>query len=165
VRLRYRLFISAFILVVCLNAGSLFLLPDGVAIHFNRAGEPDQWMGREASALILIGITALLFASFFLSARILKDVPGKYVSLPSKDYWLREENRGEAVARFSGLMYEFGAVTLLLMALVTVMTIHANLSDPVRLAVRPSFYLLVVYLAYTAWWIVRIVLSFRVPKR
>lgn len=43
-------------------------LPDKVPTHFNFAGEPDQWGGK-ASLLLLMGVTAVLYAGLSLLTR------------------------------------------------------------------------------------------------
>ena len=47
---------------------------------------------------------------------------------------------------------------------VGLLTMRANLSDPVRLDERSMMIGLVVFLAYTVIWTVALIRSFRVPK-
>ena len=105
---------AAFALAVLFNAASYFFLPENVAIHFGRGGVPDSWMSRGASILFVTGLTILIWAGFLVSPRILEDTPAKYISLPNRDYWLREENRKEAVRKMGVLMHSFGIATAVL---------------------------------------------------
>jgi len=154
---------AVFLLVVLFNIYSWFILPDNVAIHFSRGGAPDNWASKGTHVLIFIGLMAVLYAGFALSPKLLEGVPAKYVSLPNSDYWLLDENRPEAIRRMAGLMYSFGIATGLLMLGTSIISVAANLSDPVRMNEGIFIVILIAYLAYTAWWLVRIFAAFRVP--
>jgi hypothetical protein len=154
---------AVFLLVVLFNLFSYFILPDNVAIHFSRGGEPDSWASRWTHILIFTVLMAVLYGSFALSPKLLEGVPSKYISLPNKDFWLRDENRPVAVRRMAGLMYTFGTATGLLMLGAMILTVAANLSDPVRLNEVIFLVMFISYLVYTVLWLVRIFTAFRVP--
>ena len=109
-------------------------------------------------------LIAVLNGSFALAPRLLDGVPAKYISLPNRDFWLLDENRPEANRRMGNIMYTFGAATGLLMLGVLILLIAANLSDPVRLDGRIFLVMFISYLAYTAWWLVRVFTAFRIPE-
>jgi uncharacterized membrane protein len=154
---------TVFLATVLLTLISWFVLPDNVAIHFSGSGAPDSWTPKWFHVVMFTVLMAILYASFALAPRLLDGVPKKYISLPNSDYWLEEENLPEAVRRMSGLMYSFGIATGLMMLAVLIMIIAANLSDPVMLPLRIPRVILISYLAYTAWWLVRVFTSFRIP--
>jgi uncharacterized membrane protein len=157
-------FILCFLANVLLSLASLVILPDPVAIHFGIGGAPDGWASREMSALLMTGMHVILFLSLYLSPRLLTSVPSKWVSLPNRDYWLAPERRAQAVERFSRWMWQYGTGLFLFMFYVGLLTMRANLSDPVRLDERSMMIGLVVFLAYTGFWTVALLRSFRVPK-
>ena len=154
-----------FLAVIVFNLASWLFLPDGVATHFGRGGQPDGWMSKGTHVVMLTGLMIVIYLPFALSPKLLDGVPAKYVSLPNREYWLADENRPEAVRRMAVLMFEFGAATGLLMLAVSILTAAANLSDPVALDEGLTWTLFIAYLAYTAWWVVRIFKAFRVPER
>lgn len=154
---------TVFLIVVLFNLFSYFILPDSVAIHFNRGGAPDNWASKGTHVLIFIGLMAVLYAGFALSPKLLEGVPVKYISLPNSDYWLLDENRPEAIRRMEKIMYTFGIATGLLMLGVLILIVAANLSGTVRLNGGIFLVMFISYLAYTAWWLVRIFTTFRVP--
>ena len=154
---------AVFLLVVLFNLFSWFILPDSVAIHFGRGGAPDNWASKGTHILIFTGLMAVLYAGFALSPRLLEGVPSKYINLPNKDFWLRDENRPGAIRRMAGLMYGFGIATGLLMLGASVVSVAANLSDPVRLNEVIFLVMFISYLVYTVLWLVRIFTAFRVP--
>ena len=108
---------------------------------------------------------SFFFILFWWIPKLLVTVPPDMVNLPHKEYWLAEENRERAVAIFSALLHEFGAVILLFFALVGVLTTWANLEQPIRLDNTLFLGGLVAFLAYTGWWCVRLYRAFRIPER
>jgi len=88
----------------------------------------------------------------------------KFISLPNKEYWLKEENQQHMKAKLASLMAEFGFVLFTFLFCVGLLTIEANLSDPIRLNERLFLPIFIVFMLYTAYWVVKIVRAFRVPK-
>jgi hypothetical protein len=138
-------------------------LPDRVAIHFGQGGVPDGWAANLTNTLIMLGMHTFLFFSLYFSPRLLTSVPAKWISLPNRDYWLRPEHRSQAVAQFSRLMWQFGTALFLFMLFTGLLSLKANLSDPVRLDDVPLLVALVVFLAYTVYWMLSLLRAFRIP--
>jgi uncharacterized membrane protein len=157
-------FIASFLANLILALVSLVILPDQVAIHFGPGGTPDGWATNLASTLIMLGIHILVFCSLYFSPRLFTAVPSKWISLPNRDYWLRPEHRSEATARFSHHIWQFGSALFLFMFFAGLLTLKANLSDPVRLNERLFLIALVIFLAYTVYWTVALLRAFRVPE-
>jgi len=157
-------FVVSFLANVLLSLASLVILPERVAIHFGIGGAPDGWASGEVSALLTLGIHVLLLFSLYLSPRLLTKVPGKWVSLPNHEYWLAPERRARAVERLSRWMWQYGTALFLFLFYVGLLTMRANLSDPVHLDERALLIGLAVFLGYTTIWTVALVRSFRVPK-
>jgi formate-dependent nitrite reductase membrane component NrfD len=83
--------------------------------------------------------------------------PEKWISLPNKDYWLRQENRAELETRFTALMHEFGLVMFVFLFVVGLLTLDANLSQPVRLNEALFLTVFGAYMLYVAYWLVKLV--------
>jgi hypothetical protein len=158
------LFMVTFAANVVLTLVSWVILPDNVAIHFGSNGIPDGWAPIWFHVLVFLGIQIVLFATVYFGSRLSVGLPARWVSLPNKDYWLREENLPKTQEILSSMMLEFGTAMFLLLFVAGILTLKANLSDPVRLSNEffwPSFILFMVFMVY---WCIKLLLAFRVPK-
>lgn len=159
-----RLMISAFVANLVLMLVSLLMLPDQVAIHFRGNGVPDAWASKWANALIFMVIQIPLFALCMSVGRLTLNIPARWLSLPNKDYWLKPENRVELEARFSTLMEEFGFALFVFLFIVGLLTLDANLSDPVRLN-EPLFLVFFAgFMLYVPYWLVKVFRRLKVPQ-
>ena len=156
-------FITSFLANVLLTLLSLLVLPERVAIHFGAGGLPDSWASNRSSTLLMLGVHALVFVSLYFSPRLLATIPSRWISLPNRNYWLAPERRSEAVAKFSQFMWQYGTAVFLFMLLAGVLTMRANLSEPVRLDEGVLLIGLAIFLAYTAYWTIALLRAFRVP--
>ena len=152
-----KLLISVFVANLGLMLVSLLMLPDQVAIHFGAGGEPNGWASKWTHAFIFLLIEVPLFALFMSAGRLVLRFPEKWISLPNKDYWLRQENRAELEVRFAALMHEFGVVLFVFLFVVGLLTLDANLSDPIRLNEPLFLALFVAYMLYVVYWLVKLV--------
>jgi hypothetical protein len=157
-------FILSYLANMILALISLAILPDWVAIHFGYGGTPDDWTTNLTNTLIMSGLHTLVFCSVYFSPKLLMTVPSKWISLPNRDYWLMAEHRTQAVARFSQFMWQFGTALFLFMLVAGLLTIKANLSEPVRLDERPFLIALMIFLTYTAYWTIALLRAFRIPR-
>ncbi len=157
------LFLVAFAANLVLAALSPLFLPERVAIHFGLGGSPDNWAPAWINALLFAGLDVLLFVSLYWSPSLIFACPDRWINLPNKPYWLSSERRPEAKARVARLMWEFGAVLFLFLLTAFVLVIEANLADPVRLNEMRFLPALALFLIYTAAWLVRFMLAFRIP--
>lgn len=112
----------------------------------------------------MLGIHILVFCSLYFSPKLLETVPRKWISLPNRDYWLQPERRSHTMVRFRRHIWQFGTAIFLFMFFAGLLTLRANLSDPVRLDERLFLVGLVIFLAYTVYWVVALLRAFRVPK-
>lgn len=156
-------FVASYLANVAFSLGSLAVLPERVAIHFGGRGLPDNWASKEANALLLVGVHTLLFALLHLTPRLIAIVPPRWVNLPHKHYWLSAENRPVALIRVSTHMWRLGTALFLFMFLAGMLTLLANLSDPVRLDLPLFLVALGLFLAYTVAWCVGFYRAFRLP--
>lgn len=148
---------------VALAVMSFFLLPERVAVHFGPGGIPDSWASRETNALVMMAVELPLFVLILISPSAVLRLPARWINLPNKKYWLREENRPAAAARLQIMMYEFAIVLFTFLLFVQFLVWAAHGQDPVRLDEKLMLKGLVLFLIYTAWWCVRMFRRFRLP--
>ena len=156
-------FILSFLANVILALVSSVILPERVAIHFGQGGVPNDWAINLTSTLIMLVMHGLVFCSLYFSPRLLASVPDKWVSLPNRKYWLSPQRRAQAVERFSRHIWQFGAALFLFMLFAGLLSLKANLSEPVRLDETPLLVALFIFVAYTVYWTVTLLRAFRVP--
>lgn len=158
-------FILSYLANIILSLMSWAILPQWAAIHFGPGGAPDGWASNTVSTLIMLSIATLVFCALYFSPRLLTAVPRRWISLPNRDYWLKPAHQSQAVATFSRYMWQFGTALFLFMFFAGLLTLRANLSDPVKLDERLFLIGLVMFLAYTVYWTVSLLRAFRVPRR
>jgi hypothetical protein len=159
------IFCLVFVANVLLMAGSLAVLPDQVAVHFGRGGMPDSWASKEWNAILFILLETVLFLFFWFAPLLPFGAPPRWVNLPNKHHWLREENRPAFKRKFQNLMDRFGIAFFLFFLLIGVLAIQANLSQPVRLNEEAFLLGLGLFLGYTVLWTVGLFRAFRVPEK
>jgi len=157
-------FVASFLANLFLALSSLALLPDRVAIHFGPGGVPNGWATNLAGVILVLGVHCLVFFSLYLAPGLLAKVPAKWINLPNRDFWLRPEHRAQAMALFAQHLWRFGTVLFLFMLLAGLLTLKANLSEPVRLDERALLLGLAGFLAYTLFWVVALLRAFRIPR-
>ncbi|MFC1851930.1 DUF1648 domain-containing protein [candidate division CSSED10-310 bacterium] len=156
--------ISTFIANVALSLFSLLILPDKVAIHFGHHGRADNWASKELNALLFIFIDVLIFCLFYFTPRLIFTVPARWFNLPNRDFWFREENKPRLQSMMSSFFWQFGSALFLFFFGISVLTIQANLSTPVRLH-EPVFFLgLILFMVYTIYWLIKFLLAFKIPE-
>lgn len=157
-------FILVFIANLLLSLVSLVLLPSRVAIHFGLGGMANNWAPSYVNTIFFIGTNTFLFLSLYFTPWLVFMFPTKWINLPNKDYWLRLENKGRTVAMFSSLMWEFGIALFLFLFVVELLTVEANLSQPVRLNEKLFVSPLILFLLYTIYWCIKLFRAFRLPR-
>ena len=156
--------ILIFLANVILTLVSLLVLPPEVAVHFGKNGIPDSWASKEFNAMMFLGIDVLLLIVFLAGPSLSLGLSPKWVSLPNKSYWLKEENREMIQKKLAPLMIEFGSACLTFLLLVQLLTLEANLADPVRLNEGIFFTTFIAFMLYTGYWCRALVRAFRIPK-
>ena len=155
--------ILLFVANVVLSLVSLVLLPPRVAIHFGLGGTADSWAPSYSNTFFFIGINAFLFFILYFTPRLVFRFPARWINLPNKDYWLRSENKSRTVAMFSSFMWKFSSVLFLFLLVVQLLTIQANLSQPVKLDEKIFLSALVLFIVYAVYWCIRLFRAFRLP--
>jgi len=159
-----KLLICLFLANVILTLISLLILPSEVAIHFVRNGIPDSWAPRETNAIIFLVIQLPLFILFYSASILPLKIPPKLLSLPNKNYWLKEENISRIKPKLTSLMLEFGCALFCFLLGTGLLTLEANLADPVRLNETLFFPLFIAFMLYTGYWCVKFAMAFKIPE-
>jgi len=157
-------FLISFAMNILLTVVTLVIGPSEVAIHFGPGGEPNGWASATVNALIMSGVNLLMFASFFFAPHLMRVTPAKWINLPNKDYWLRPENRERMESILMRHLYVFGTLTFAFLFVIGILVLDANLSQPAHLREDFFWWPFGLYMAYTAYWCVKIFLDFRIPK-
>jgi uncharacterized membrane protein len=156
-------FITIFLLVTLLNLYAWRMLPESVASHFGRHGEPNGWSGKDIHFLVLQGLFIFLFLMFYYMPDLILKTPVRWVNIPHRGYWLRPENRTMFRKKISEAMYEMGFFLFLFFGFLVYLTMKANLSSPVILDERTFMTVFCFYLASVVVWLVKFYRSFRIP--
>ena len=159
-----KLLIAVFVASVLLTWVSLLYLPPQVAIHFGGNGIPDSWGTREFQALFFLAVDLGMFLMFLFIPSLIPKLPQRLISLPNKEYWLSEKNLSRFRSVFEDLWWEYGVALLLFLLLTQALTIDANLSSPVQLNSEIFWFLFVLFMIYTVYWLVKMCRAFRVPS-
>jgi len=157
------IFLIAFGANVVLTLAALAVLPDQVAIHFRLGGEADSWASKELHAIFFLVLEVYLFLVLWYAPSLTMKIPSRFISLPNKEYWLREENRPALGQKLQSAMVQFGTALYLFLFIVGLLTLQANLSQPVRLNEKAFLPALVLFLGYTAAWCISLFRAFRIP--
>jgi uncharacterized membrane protein len=156
--------IISFAANILLAIGSLLVLPARVAIHFGFGGYPDSWASKYIVILILLIVEVPLFLIFFFTPSLVVKTPQRFINLPNKDYWFREENKPVMKAKIESIMSGFGAAFFVWFFVVNILCISANLHEPVRLNEIPFLTALVAFFIYTIYWCVKFFRAFSLPS-
>ena len=155
--------VLAFLANLALAMLALTVGPEKLATHFGAGGEPDGWSSGTANALMMGGISLLLFVMFYGAPNLLRRIPDAWINLPHREYWLAPQRREHTVVVMARELYAIGAATFALMFVLGTLALQANLSDPVRLRMDWTWGVTGLYLAYTVYWCVKLYLGFRLP--
>ena len=159
-----KLLVATYFAAMVIVVVSHLALPTTVAIHFASGGEPDGWASKTVNTLAFAAMYTAAFLLFLFVPRLCVALPPDLVNVPNRHYWLAEANRPHFLAIIERLMFEFGTVMMAFLGVVGLLTLEANLADPVRLDERSFLGSLAAFLGYTVWWCLRLFRSFRVPE-
>jgi len=108
-------------------------LPAVMASHFGLGGDPDAWLAKES----FFKIYAITFGglSLFLLAMSLgvSVMPAGLLRMPSKDYWLAPQRRGESLSYVSQSTLWISNATMMLLIATADGAFRANLAPRVRM--------------------------------
>ncbi len=156
-------FISTYVLMLAVNLVSYFFLPSDVAIHFGRGGRGNSWASKEVNFFFFLVIEVVLFLLFYYSPILVKKTPQRWLNIPNKEYWLKEENMESFIQSFSNLMYQYGIAMAWLFIAINFLTVEANLSQPVRLNEKLFLTVMAIFMVYTVYWTIKVIRSYKIP--
>jgi uncharacterized membrane protein len=156
-------FITIFLLVTLLNLTAWHVLPESVASHFGRNGEPNGWSGKDVHFLIMQGLYIFLFLMFYYMPDLIVKTPVRWVNIPHRDYWFRTENQNLFRKKISEAMYEMGFFLFLFFGFLSYLIVKANLSSPVVLDEKAFITVFSLFMASVVVWLVKFYRSFRIP--
>lgn len=135
-------------------------LPATVAAHFTAGGAPDGWSSKTELLVLYVAIVLLVVLSFATLPLVLPRIPESVINLPHKDYWLAAVRREETFRDLGARMLWFGDATLMLVSHLMGVTLATNLTPHPRLGQAAALWPLVLYLAFTAVWLVSLLRHF-----
>lgn len=158
-----KIFIASFAANVILGIYSFFALPSRVATHFGSGGVPDGWASVGVHTFLVLGIETVLFLALAFSPGLMLKTPPEWINIPHRKYWLKPENRERMRTAVSKLMWRFGTALYIFLFVLGLLSLEANLSDPVRLDEKPLFWALGIFGAYIIFWCISLARTFRIP--
>jgi hypothetical protein len=138
-------------------------LSDPVATKFGASGQPVAWQSRasfQATHLVTVGVVAVVLGGIPL---LLRAVPVSMVNVPHRDYYLAPPRRQDSLRFLDAHTMWLAAGTMALMLCVMQLVIDGNLSGAHRVPSSAMWIVLGGYLAFMAWWLVRMFTRFRRP--
>lgn len=157
-------FIIIFLMITVMNVIAWDVLPDQVAVHFGQGGQPNGWASKDSNFFIMQGLYVFLFLMFYYTPVLVFKTPSQWISLPNRDFWLSPENIEITKQKITNAMYEFGIYMFLFFGVIGYLTTQANQNPPVRLDESRFMIGLIAFFGLTAYWTVKFILAFRLPK-
>jgi uncharacterized membrane protein len=157
------LLLLLFLMNVLFTLGSTAVLPDRVAVHFGWGGRADGWASLASSTAWSLAMDVFMLAVFLAGGWIARRAPQRYLSIPNKAYWCRDEHRGELDDKTTFHMSVFGTLMFAFLLGVKVLVLAANRAESARLNESAFFALLGAFGIATAAWLVWFYRAFRVP--
>lgn len=138
-------------------------LPERVATHFNAAGKPDGWMGRDAATMMMIGLQTLMPLLFVAIAYMLYFIPPSMINIPHREFWLHPDRRQASISFVARSTAAFSLGLSLFLLGMNHLTFLANTRHGV-LNPLGFWALLGTFLAFSGAWTAWLVMRFRIPK-
>ena len=154
-----------FLLLIAAAAAFILIssasLPSQVASHFDAAGVPNGFMSRAAyQRIMLVLVVAVASMIGWLPAVALRR-PDARINLPHREYWLAPQRRAATIELLLGRMRSFAGGVLLFLCYAHELVVRANRSSPARLSARAIEWGVVLFLAATFIWTLRLTRRFR----
>lgn len=156
--------VSLFASIACF-VGGYAISPEQVAIHFGVDGS----VNNTASSfnLLLIWLAVILFAviPLYILAISMNKLPEDSINLPNKAFWFSEENKAETLSKIEAHLLTFASATALFFASISALVTIANQSTPAQLNAVWFGILTISFVAYIAFWLYRLIMTFTLPQK
>jgi uncharacterized membrane protein len=136
-------------------------LPTLVATHFDAAGTANGYLPREPYIALMLLITVVVPLLVVVIPSRAFSYPDARINLPNRDYWLAPERRAETVRFLARQTSLFAWLLVVFLCYAQWLVLRANTLTPPTLDSRAFLAGLVVFLACTLSWIVRLIRRFR----
>lgn len=110
-------------------------LPDTVSSHFGASGEADGFMSKKAFCMFEAGLIVFTTIIFIGSSIMIRYLPGKFLNLPNKEYWLGPERSAQTKNYICNWMLAFGGATLIFILCAFQLAFLANLNGTNKLPI------------------------------
>ena len=137
-------------------------LPQQVPLHFNGAGQPDNWGTKHELLGVTLGGIAILVTLLMPSVYLMKVLPTSLFNMPHRDYWLAPERAAATRQMLMERMGWISCATLVLMCWLFHTSLHAVFRQPPEMA--SPIVALSVFLGFTAIWLAELLWRFRRPR-
>jgi ABC-type Fe3+ transport system permease subunit len=142
-------------------AASSGQLPERLATHFDRDGQPNGWMSRSFHLwfILIFGLTfPFLVAVVLFLARFLPDC---FINIPRRDYWLAAERRADTFAYLLRQSLWFACIGVCFVAGLHFLIVQANLRPPAHLSLPLLLSVAGTFLLSLVVWALSLVRHFR----
>lgn len=152
--------------LLALAAGQLaYVVPElseRIATHFCAGGNPNGWMTRTGFVFFEVALVGFMVAVMIGAALLARVLPGRFINIPNRDYWLAPERRHEAASRLLGHMLWLACWAVALFVAVNHLVFAANRVEGCpRLSEKAFIVLLAAALVGLVVWIARMFVLFR----
>ena len=158
------IFIGLLVLAILQIAYYYPQMPHVMASHFDGAGVPNDWAGKNGFFALYAAILIMLAVVFLYLPQWSEKRANFGMKLPHRDYWLAPERIAQTQLFFRRQMLIMGIVHLLLAIVTIQMAIEANFNKSPVLD-RRIFTILMAYFVFLAIWLIYFFLHFRKPGR
>jgi len=135
-------------------------LPGVLATHFGGRGFPNGWQTHSAFFVTELFVVALATLIGFGVPALLSAIPVSLINLPNKDHWFAAERREATLSYLRAAFAWFACGLLAFLLFVNELVFRANLDTPRRLNTSAFVTALFVFLAFTAFWCIRLITHF-----
>jgi uncharacterized membrane protein len=135
-------------------------MPATVASHFGAHGRANGWQSQTGFFGLDVVVMVLAAVIAFGVPRVMMVVPPAAINLPNKAFWFGPQQRESTLAFFRAQFAWFGSALLAFLLVVNELVFRANLTSPRQLSNTAFAAALVLFLAFSGFWTIRMILHF-----